>query len=223
LVGVAPDAVGVQGSSIAGHGVVGASESGIGVIAMRGVQAETPLGVTATAFYSSGGKGHGAVVVSSGEAAVVASSASAIDPCAVPAAKLRTGLLGVAGVPDIAGSTGSTAGVRGFASDPGTTAIVAEHEAGGPALEVNGRASFSSAGMGQIAEKADMAFVPFPGITDRSVVIVTLNGDPGQSEVSWVERQEARGFVVHMSRPVRRLTPFSYLVLEPAPAPAKQQ
>jgi hypothetical protein len=66
-------------------------------------------------------------------------------------------------------------------------------------------------------------FVESSFVRPVSHVTVTLTGDPGQAGsapgfkpvVVWVERQPGTGFVVHMSRPVRVNTPFTYLVVEP--------
>jgi hypothetical protein len=93
----------------------------------------------------------------------------------------------------------------------------------GTALQVEGRARFSTASAGTVSAGQDSAAVSDPTVTNGSHVTVTLTGDPGQASSSpgtkpvvvWVERQPGTGFVVHMSRPVRFATPFTYLIVEP--------
>nr|BBH92443.1 hypothetical protein KTA_06420 [Thermogemmatispora argillosa] len=56
-----------------------------------------------------------------------------------------------------------------------------------------------------------------PTISEASVVLVTLTGDPGPVVVQYVSLQPGRGFTVHLSAPTQRETPFHYAVLEHAP------
>jgi hypothetical protein len=93
------------------------------------------------------------------------------------------------------------------------------------ALQVQGMAQFTTVGSGVIGANQDSVFVESSFVRPVSHVTVTLTGDPGQAGsapgfkpvVVWVERQPGTGFVVHMSRPVRVATPFTYFVVEPAP------
>jgi hypothetical protein len=91
------------------------------------------------------------------------------------------------------------------------------------ALQVQGRAQFSTASSGMIPAGQDSGAVSNPLVTVQSHVTVTLTGDPGQASstpgtkpvVVWVERQPGTGFVVHLSRAVRMATQFTYLIVEP--------
>jgi hypothetical protein len=91
------------------------------------------------------------------------------------------------------------------------------------ALRVMGQADFSTAGSSTISTGQDSAAVSNSRVTGLSHITVTLTGDPGQASsapgnkpvVVWVERQPGTGFVVHLSRPVRFATPFTYLIVEP--------
>ncbi|GER82933.1 hypothetical protein KTAU_15700 [Thermogemmatispora aurantia] len=56
-----------------------------------------------------------------------------------------------------------------------------------------------------------------PAVSEASVVLVTLTGDPGPVVVQYVSLQPGRGFTVHLSAPTQRETPFHYVVLESAP------
>jgi hypothetical protein len=129
----------------------------------------------------------------------------------------------------VQGLSGSGDGVEGFSSFGigvfGFSSIAVGVLAEGPtALRVLGNADFSTAGSGTIPANQDSVFVGAPFVTALSHVTVTLTGDPGQASsqpgfkpvVVWVERQPGTGFVVHMSRPVRVDTPFTYVVVEPA-------
>jgi hypothetical protein len=120
------------------------------------------------------------------------------------------------------GSSPNGNGVRGTSRGAG---VGVKAEAGSDtatALQVNGRAKFSTAGLGTIPAGQDSEFVNNPNVTGLSHITVTLTGDPGQassapghkSVVVWVERLPGAGFVVHMSRPVRFATPFTYLMVE---------
>lgn len=148
---------------------------------------------------------------------------------------LETGVRGI-GVTGVAGN-GTEVGVFGFGGDPRVTpgigvrgltqsGVGVEAEAledNATALRVLGSAQFSTAGSGTIAAGQDSASVTNATVTALSHITVTLTGDPGQASsspgakpvVAWVERQPGTGFVVHMSRPVRFATPFTYLIVEP--------
>jgi hypothetical protein len=85
----------------------------------------------------------------------------------------------------------------------------------GRALSVRGRAAFSGVAKGSIPPKSNSAFVAAPTIDDRSLVSLTLTGDPGGA-IPWVEVQPGRGFVVHLTANVKGPAPlsFTYLLIE---------
>jgi hypothetical protein len=118
----------------------------------------------------------------------------------------------------VAATSFSGVGVEGFSvSNIGVSA------AGPIGLQVDGAAKFSTAGSGTIPTNQDSVSVNQIKTTEFSHVTVTLTGDPGQAGslpgfkpvVVWVERQPGTGFIVHMSKPVRVDTPFTYLVVDP--------
>jgi hypothetical protein len=129
---------------------------------------------------------------------------------------------GEAGVVGSGGFNGD--GVRGSALGSGAGVRAEAFDDTATALHVEGSAKFSTAGDGSIPGGHDSATVSDPKVTGASHVTVTLTGDPGQATSSpgskaavvWVERRPGTGFVVHMSRPVRFTTPFTYLIVEPA-------
>lgn len=136
-----------------------------------------------------------------------------------------TGVLGESdkGV-GVEGYSHGAAGVLGGARGLDAVGVKAEDFHGyGTALQVEGPAKFETAAAGNIPAGQDRAFVSNRSVTDLSHVTVTLTGDPGQASSApgsgavpvWVERRSGTGFVVHMSRPVRFATPFTYLIVEP--------
>lgn len=50
-------------------------------------------------------------------------------------------------------------------------------------------------------------------ITEQSVVVVMLAGDPGPVVVQYVSLQPRYGFTVHLSAPTANVTPFNYAIL----------
>ncbi len=141
--------------------------------------------------------------------------------------------MGVLGQSDsghgVVGGSNSNAGVVGFA--PGDTPGVAALSApafpgplpvgpplpdpdGGLALDVIGKARFSTAGAWVVPAKADAVWVDNLAVTVDSHITVTFTGDPGRSSVAWVDRQ-ATGFTVHLSSRCRSAVPFTYLIVEP--------
>lgn len=122
----------------------------------------------------------------------------------------------------VEGSALSGRGVRGISGTGVGVQAVAGSDAA-TALQVEGKAMFSTAGSGTIAAGEDSVVLTNPAVTGVSHITVTLTGDPGQASsapgskpvVVWVERQPGAGFVVHLSRPVRFATPFTYLIVEP--------
>jgi hypothetical protein len=130
----------------------------------------------------------------------------------------NVGVWGFGGSNGVRGESDYGYGVFGLSSTgPGVAAQ------GDPALQVLGNAEFRTAGSGIIPANQDSVIVSAYFVTALSHVTVTLTGDPGQAGsvpgfkpvVVWVERQPGTGFVVHMARPVRVDTPFTFLVVEP--------
>lgn len=52
-----------------------------------------------------------------------------------------------------------------------------------------------------------------PRITQSSVIVVMLTGNPGHVVVHYVSLHPQVGFTVHLSAPAERATPFNYLIL----------
>lgn len=188
---VTASGVGLRSES-AGHGVVGISSDHYGVQGISsdaaGVYGSSPL------YFGVWGEG--------GETGVTGISREDHGP--------GVGVSGIA--PEGTGVRGSSGGI-------GVQAV----SAGGTALQVEGKARFSTAAAGTVPAGQDSAFINNPAVTALSHVTVTLTGDPGQASsapgskalIAWVERRPGTGFVVHMSRPVRFATAFTYLIVEP--------
>ena len=143
------------------------------------------------------------------------------------------GQAGSDGTPDVAAVLGEAIGcVEKGPCGPGTgIGVRGRSEAGigvqaevddpaGLALDVIGRARFSTAGSAVIPAGQNSAFVPNGNVTTNSHISVTLVGDPGGRYVRWVARSPAAGgFTIHLSSappPARPQTPLTYLIVEPA-------
>ena len=74
------------------------------------------------------------------------------------------------------------------------------------------------AGTGVLPVRAVQIWVSQPGITDGSVVTITLLGDPGSylGPSLNVTIRPGQGFFVNIGLPALRATPFNYLVVLPA-------
>lgn len=161
----------------------------------------------------------------------LACSTEAVSPGGTPAVRASGAQIGVEGVSvgaaagdplgfrriGIAGRSETGVGVSGT-SESGTG--VRAQSARGPALAVDGRLEFNSAGQGRIPQGANSGFVGDCRITPFSHISVTLTGNPGPRALSWVERRPGVGFVVHLTpapRSQRPDTPLTYVFSEPRP------
>ena len=197
--GVSGSGGGVAGFSESGHGVFGGSSSGTGVLGhsdsdagVRG-HSNTGPGVSGISESDVGvtglGRGRGTAGVSGMSMGIAGA--------------------GVAGAADEAGSTGvvgkSTNGVG-----------VSAHSQAGIALDVAGKARFSTCGAGTIPQGENSKFVPNAAVTGLSHISVTLTSNPALREVRWVERVPGSGFRVYLTPAVLRpATNFTYLIVEP--------
>ena len=119
------------------------------------------------------------------------------------------------------GATGlvatSTFGPAVHARSAGGFAVLAEDSSGGWGLGVAGRAQFATAGTDILAAGTDSKTVTVSGaVSDSTVVLVTLLGDPGVKAKElefFVERQPPDQFTVRMTTTVRMSVPFGYLVI----------
>ena len=121
-----------------------------------------------------------------------------------------------------AGPGGQGVGVYGYTFDGVgvkahcVSAAVPGHPTGPElALEVVGKARFSTASAGIVPAWANAATVDNPAVTEQSHITVTFMGNPGWASVTWVERQPGTGFIVHLSSRPWRKVPFTYLIVEP--------
>lgn len=117
--------------------------------------------------------------------------------------------------PGVRGHSTSSAGVRGKSeSGPGGSFVSNT----GPALDVIGKAQFSTAGSGVIPAGQDSSPVGNSAVTASSHITVTLASNPGPRQLRWVERNPGVGFTVYLTEtapPGRPQTNFTYLIVEP--------
>lgn len=211
VAGISGAGAGVHGESDSGPGVEGHSQSGAGLLA----DSENGTGVVAFAHNLASSAVFGVNV---------APGPVSHDENGVPIANgSGVGVQGRSGSgPAIVGQSESGVGVLGVAPGdaPAVVALSALPEPsptpdGGLALNVVGKARFSTAGSGAVAARQDTASVTNPAVTSSSHITVTFTGDPDRAQVSWVERQPGSGFVVHLSGRPRSNVPFTYLIVEP--------
>ena len=84
------------------------------------------------------------------------------------------------------------------------------------ALDVVGKARFSTAGAGTVPAGQNVVLVANPTVTADSHISVTLAWYPGTRQLHWVERSPGVGFTVNLtSAPPRAgpATPFTYLIV----------
>ena len=225
---------GVEGISGDGAGVVGRSQRGSGVIGFAGGGADTPPP------YGVPGLGH------LGAAGFAPVGADPFGIGALGTGQIGVhgfgGLFGIDGRADnaIAGNfvnyAGSVAGAGLRAISPGDQpAVIAwsgswpnDSEGisppgeivsdGGIALEVLGKARFSTAGAGVVPQGSSSVFVANIAVTANSHITATLTGDPGNRHVRWIGRTPGSGFTLNLSLAPpsgRPETPFTYLIVEP--------
>jgi len=185
--------MGVWGQSLTSVGVAGRSDSGVAVEGVGG-----GVGVRGTS-----GSGAGVAGFSNSGPGVAAHSNTGIGVEA----------RGSSGV-GVHGDTFDGIGVRAQclgAAVPGQPT--------GPelALDVIGKARFSTAGLGSAPARASTAAVLNAAVTPVSHITVTFTDDPGRASVAWVERRPGVGFRVHLSSRLHGETPFTYLIVEPGP------
>lgn len=118
----------------------------------------------------------------------------------------------------VEGHSDSGIGVNGN-SDSGVGGHFSSNS--GTALAVEGKAVFSTVGSAVIPAFQDSGFVSNQAVTGESHISATLAGNPGPvitgfpAVIQWVERRPGLGFVLHLTRRVGQVTPFTYLIVEP--------
>ncbi|HYC00586.1 MAG TPA: hypothetical protein VEC57_15740 [Candidatus Limnocylindrales bacterium] len=125
-----------------------------------------------------------------------------------------SGIIGLAGFSGDPNDPGNLAGVVGFAMDPNMPGILARNSSvDGLALDVRGRASFSSAGKGTVPAGADRVAVDHRSVSASSIVLVTLSSDPiGGRRLKHVEVADG-GFTVVLSGRAKVPVNFGFLVV----------
>jgi hypothetical protein len=113
---------------------------------------------------------------------------------------------------------------RAAPQPPRTTAVIPEPQprgaqvSAGPAAAVPAQSTAGQqrwqVGKGLFARGQGEVAIGCPQISEGSLVLVTLLGDPGPVVVHYVSLQPGRGFTIHLSAPPQRETPFHYAVLE---------
>jgi len=234
---------GVIGESGSGPGIEGNSDSGPGVAGhsngsepgVRG-SSESGPGLEGHASGERGGvEGHGQDGPGGAFDSVNASGVTAVSggTAAAVAGFSETGKGGSFSSHDGIGVRGfiqsdsgvSGPGVLGAApgDPPGVRALSAAFVDGdftpdsGLALEVIGKASFSTAGAATVPHGDNSVFVANSAATPDSHISITLVTDPGPRQLRWIERSDGGFTVLFAGGPPgqRPATDFTYLIVEP--------
>jgi hypothetical protein len=189
----------IRGVGSSGPGLEGVSTSGPGV---RGVASQTGPGIEGFA--------------STGTQPGVTGRPGVVGYASPTNSGVHGQSIGVA--PGIIGRQEGPSGIAilARADHAGAIGLSAVNAQGGIALDVVGRARFSTAGSSTIPAKADSQAVSNSAVQANSNVIITLTSDPGDAQISWAERNPGSGFVVHMTKKVGAATTFAYLITESA-------
>ena len=232
VIGMSGSGTGAEGRSSSGIGVHGNSQSGTGgqfssgsghALAAFGratITADVAAVDGDTLFVENsqtGAAGGGAI-----SAAAHGDEAHGVEGVAHG---LGVGVRGVAGDDPfgqgpgdgVHGTTGTGIGVLGHTTGAGTGVEGRAESPDGVALQVRGRARFSTAGSATIPAGTDTVFVSNAAVTEESHVSVTLVSDPGSRQVAWVERSPGSGFTVHTTGQAKKTpeTALTYLIVEP--------
>jgi hypothetical protein len=205
---------GVSGQSQEGDGVAGHSQSGRGgSFSTEGGSFAVYIGGSAVDF----ALGVDNALVDEGAGGIIAVARGgkpAIEGDALPSEfGAGIGVLGVSSDAEFASGPGI--GVQGLSgAGVGVQAMSSE----GVALDVVGKARYSTAGSGAVPAGQQSVAVSNPAVTAESHITVSLTSNPGNRQVRWVERDPGTGFTVHLvpTPPNQRpLTTLTYLIVEP--------
>ena len=206
---------GVQGNGVGGgNGVIGTTFTAAS--AVFGTNSQGGIGVEGLSTDFIGVKGS----TSSANPGVLGTNAGS-DAGVQGGSTSGPGVLGQSQSGTAAGVDGSHGmpsgvGVRGLALVALAIGVRAENAFGGFALDVRGKAKFSTAGSGTIAAGSDAATVANLNVTANSHITATLVGDPKlKTALMWVDRSPGVGFMIHLIAAVKVNTPFTFLIVEP--------
>ena len=119
----------------------------------------------------------------------------------------------------VQGQAGTGIGVLGVCLDAGIAVEARSDSPAGTALQVRGKAVFSTANAAVFPVGQDSVFVPDGDVTDESHISVTLVSNPGARVVKWVDRSPGSGFTVHLGLAPgpggKPETHFTYMITEP--------
>ena len=178
-----------------GPGVEGGCDNGPGVVGFGGAQA----GVRGLSNNGDGVLGQAGSAVDEGGASVAGVRGEALG-C------VEKGPCGPGIGIGVAGRSEAGIGVQAKVDDPS-----------GFALDVLGRARFSTAGSAVIPAGQSSVFVADADVGSGSHISVTLVGNPGVRTVQWVDRAPGSGFTVHLTTVgPKPATPLTYFMVEPA-------
>jgi hypothetical protein len=211
MTGESTSEAGVRGISQTGPGAVGirvvGTGAGAGVAGFAGGVMESPPIVSAGVYGA--GAPHGVLGVSSAGAGVSGRGTgtpgvwgqSFKDSNGAISAGVQGSAAEAPGA-GVFGYTNTGYGVIGQASDPSGTGVLAGHGAGGDALRVDGKATFSRSGVATIPAGASSVTVAGVPLTAASIVLATLQNLLGKGEyvIAAVPSAGTGSFTVYLNR-----------------------
>lgn len=114
-------------------------------------------------------------------------------------------------------SFGEPAGGNFVAAGLSKTALRAINLAGGLALDVRGRSRFATAGCVTFPAGVSSLMVFDPAVTERSIILATFQGDPGNAVLTGIQCKPGQGFIAQTSHRMRTATELGYMVIEKMP------
>jgi hypothetical protein len=203
--GFGPGVVGNGGTGTTGaHGVEGfGSGTGSGLVGTSG--ANSGAGVVG----SGRGNAAGVLGIGAGSGAGVTGSGGAGGGAGVAGSGGSGGGDGVVGTVTSAGN-----GVHGRATAAKGVGVLAENDAGGPALKVTGRTVFSRSGVVTVAAGSSKVTKTGVALTAASLVLATLQQDvPGVWVRSAVPNSAGSSFTVHLNKAAPASTKIAWFVV----------
>lgn len=206
--GLSGDGPGVEGRSHRASGVVGVTEAGpeeagqtVAGVEGHGPMTDDPSGYGVVGVGHVGVHGRGGIVGVDGRATNAFAGNFVND-----------GTADGAGVRAISpGDRPAVFALSGIEAEGGQDGVLA--------LDVVGKARFSTAGAATVPQGQNSVFVANAAVTSDSHISITLVSDPGPRQLRWIQRTGGSGFTVHFAGgpPGQRpATQFTYLIVEPS-------
>ena len=107
-------------------------------------------------------------------------------------------------------------GVYGLANTAGHYGVLAEHDDGGTALKVVGKASFQRSGRSSVSKgKASKTVTGLSGVATTSMILVTLQGSGGSGVyLKYAARVSSTSFKVVLNKACTSAAKFAWMIVD---------